>query len=132
MNTKLLALAIVTVFGLVGVQSAAFAECPDRNNTNEQTNEKFLAEGIADAEAALEHAKQGHGPETKAAAKEALRKFGCIVTTTGGAQIQRPRERIKLGGIKAGKGDVEAAIPLLEEGIAMMKKVNLTPKGLGE
>jgi hypothetical protein len=133
MYKKLLLLAFVASFGLIGIQSAAFAEdCPDRTQVNEETNAKFLKEGIAVSEEALEHAKQGHGPETKAATKDALKKFGCIVTTTGGAQIQRPRERIKMAGIKAGKGDTAAAIPLLEEGIAMMKKVNLTPKGLGE
>jgi hypothetical protein len=133
MNKKLLAVAFAAVFGLVGGPSVAFAEdCPDRTKTNEQTNAKFLDEGIAISEQALEHAKQGHGPETKEATKEALKKFGCIVTTTGGAQIQRPRERIKMAGIKAGKGDTAGAVPLLEEGIAMMKKVNLTPKGLGE
>jgi hypothetical protein len=133
MNTKLLTLAFAVFFGLAGIQTAALAEdCPDRTQTNEQTNAKFLEEGIVISEQALEHAKQGHGPETKAATKEALKKFGCIVTTTGGAQMQRPRERIKMGGIKAGKGDTAAAIPLLEEGISMMKQVNLTPKGLGD
>ncbi|MCI0654689.1 MAG: hypothetical protein L0Y38_00275 [Methylococcaceae bacterium] len=133
MNKNLLATAFVAVFGLVGTQSIAFAEeCPDRNHTNEETNAKFLGEGIALAEEALEHAKQGHGPETKTATTAALLKLHCMVSNRGGAQLQSPRGKIKIGGIKAGKGDTKAAVPLLEEGIALLKKVNMTPEGLGD
>lgn len=129
----LLAVIFAAVVSLVAGQSPAFAEeCPERTKTDEETNAKFLNEGIAISEEALEHAKQGHGPETKEATREAMKRFSCIVSTTGGAQIQRPRERIKMAGIKAGKGDTKAAVPLLEEGIAMMKKIDLTPKGLGD
>ncbi|MGH8552595.1 MAG: hypothetical protein ACRERS_04800, partial [Methylococcales bacterium] len=83
-------------------------------------------------EQALEHAKQGHGPQTKDATKSALLKFKCIVTNAVESQMQKPKNRIKVAGIEAGKGNTAAAIPLLEEGIALMKKVNPTPKGLGD
>ncbi|MGR9107941.1 MAG: hypothetical protein ACU843_13510 [Gammaproteobacteria bacterium] len=130
MNKKIMATAFAALMGF-GFQAAAIAEeCPDRTKTNEQTNAKFLAEGIAIAEQALEHAKQGHGPETKDATKESLLKFKCIVTNRGESQMQGPKARIKMGGIKAGKGDTAAAIPLLEEGIAGMKNVDMTPRGL--
>ncbi|MGH8549714.1 MAG: hypothetical protein ACRERU_14155 [Methylococcales bacterium] len=133
MNNKRLAVAFVAVFGLAGVQVTALAEeCPDRTQTNEQTNAKFMEEGIALSEQALEHAKQGHGPETKAATKAALLKLHCVVSNALGAQMQGPRQRILKGGILAGKGDTKAAAPLLEEGIALLKKVNMTPKGLGD
>ncbi|MGH8498605.1 MAG: hypothetical protein ACRERV_07355 [Methylococcales bacterium] len=133
MNRKILVITFVAVFGLVGVQSTAIAEeCPDRNHYNEQTNAKFLEEGIALSEEALEHAKQGHGAEAKKATKAALSKLHCMISTTGGSQLQGPRGKILTGGVKAGKGDMEAAIPLLEQGIALLKEVNMTPKGLGD
>lgn len=133
MNNKFLAVALVAVLGLVGILGTAMAEeCPDRTQTNEQTNAKFMKEGIALAEQALEHARQGHGPETKASTKEALAKFRCIVTTTGESKMQAPKIKIKKAGIEAGKGNVAAAVPLLEEGIAALQKVDMTPKGLGD
>lgn len=132
MNKKLL-IAAILVFGLAGIQITAFAEeCPGRNQTDEQTNAKFLQEGLVFAEQALDHAKQGHGPETKAATKSASLKFKCIITTTGESQMQKPKEKIKRAGIAAGKGDTAAAIPLLEEGIAILKNMDMTPKGMGD
>lgn len=131
MNKKLAPVIFAAVFSLAGVQSVAYADdCPDRTQTNEQTNAKYLNEGIALAEQALEQAKQGMGPEAKETTKLSMLKFKCIVSNRGGAQLQGPKNRIKLGGIKAGKGDTDAAIPLIEEGIARLKKVDMTPEGL--
>lgn len=135
MKMKLLVMVFVAMVGLVGFQSAVFAaqdECPDLVATNEQTNAKFMSEGIALSEEALELAKQGQGKETKAKTKAAMMKFKCIVTTTGESQLQKPKARIKMGGIKAGKGDTEAGAALIAEGLELFKKVNLTPKGLGD
>lgn len=133
MKTTILAGAFVAAFGLGTIHTAALAEeCPDRHTTNEQTNAKFFEEGMTLTQQALEHAKQGHGPETKDATKAALLKFKCIVTNAGESQMQGPKMRIKKGGIEAGKGNTAAAIPLIEEGIALMNKVNMTPRGLGE
>lgn len=133
MKMKLLVMVFVALVNLVGFQSIVFAadECPDLVKTNEATNDKFMKEGIALSEEALAHAKQGHGAETKAATKAAMMKFKCIVTTTGESQLQKPKARIKMGGIKAGKGDTEAGVALIEEGLELFKSVNLTPKGFG-
>ncbi|MGR9106763.1 MAG: hypothetical protein ACU843_07505 [Gammaproteobacteria bacterium] len=124
MNLKSLIAPLLAVFGFAGMQGTAFAEqCPDRTHYNEQTNEKFFEEGIALAEEALQYAKQGQGAETKAATKSAMLKFKCIVSSTGEAHMQRPKARITAAGIKAGKGDTKAAIPLLEEGIALLNAI---------
>lgn len=133
MKMNFIVTIFVTLVGLIGFQSSALAadECPDLVHTTEATNEKFMAEGIVLSQEALEHAKQGHGAETKAATKAAMMKFKCIVTTTGESQLQKPKARIKMGGIKAGKGDTEAGAALIAEGLELFKKVNLTPKGLG-
>lgn len=133
MNKKLLATAVVVALGFFGIQSNAIAEeCPDRNHVNEQTNAKFLDEGLALSEEALEHAKQKHGEEAKEATKAAMLKFKCIVTNAGEAKLQGPKGKIKVGGIKAGKGDFEAAVKMIEQGIAALKKVDMTPRGLGD
>lgn len=133
MNKTILVTVFVAAFGFGGIQNIALAEeCPDRHHTDEQTNAKFFDEGMAIVEQALVHAKQGHGPQTKDATKSALLKFKCIVTNAVESQMQKPKNRIKVAGIEAGKGNTAAAIPLLEEGIALMKKVNPTPKGLGD
>lgn len=133
MNKKLLVAVLVGLFALVGVPGAAFAEdCPDRTETNEQTNAEYLKKGIAFAEEALEHAKQGHAEETRTAAKSSAKALKCIVTTTAESQMQKPKDRVKMASIKAKKGDVEGAVPLLEEAIVMLNEVNMTPKGLGD
>lgn len=122
MSSKLLIISLITVLGFFGFQTLVAAEeCPDRNHYNAQTNEKFFEEGVALAEEALVQAKQGHGSETKAATKDALKKFKCIVSSTGESHMQKPKERITMAGIKANKGDTQAAIPLLEDGINLLK-----------
>ena len=122
MSYKLLIISITASIGFFGFQLPAYAEaCPDRNHYNAQTNEKFFEEGIALAEEALVQAKQGHGSETKAATRSALKKFKCIVSSTGESHMQKPKDRITMAGIKAGNGDIQAAIPLLEKGIEQLK-----------
>ena len=126
MKMKLLIVLFAALFCIVGVPSAVLAEeCPDRTETTGATNDKFLAEGIKLAEEALEHAKKGHADETRASAKASLEALKCIVSSQAGSRLQGPKGKIRLGYIKAGKGEMDKAVELLEIGVAGLKKVEL-------
>ena len=125
MKTKLLIVLFAVLFCVVGIPSAVLAEeCPDRTETTLATNEKFLGQGLKLAEEALEHAKKGHADETRASAKASLEALKCIVSSQAGSQLQNPKGKIRLGYIKAGKGEMDQSVELLEAGVAGLKKVN--------
>lgn len=126
MKMKLLIVLFAALFCVVGVPSAVLAEeCPDRTETTGATNDKFLGEGIKLAEEALEHAKQGHTDATRTSAKASLEALKCIVSSQAGSQLQSPKGKIRLAYIKAGKGEMDEAVKLLETGVAGLKKVKL-------
>ena len=126
MKMKLLFVLFAALFCLVGVPGTVLAEeCPDRTETTLATNEKFLGDGIKLAEEALEHAKKGHADETRASAKASLEALKCIVSGQAGSRLQSPKGKIRLGYIKAGKGEMDKAVELLEAGVAGLKKVKM-------
>jgi predicted negative regulator of RcsB-dependent stress response len=124
MKMKLLIVLFAALFSVVGIPSAVLAEeCPDRTETTLATNGKFLEDGTKLAEEALEHAKQGHADETRASAKASLEALKCIVSSQAGSQLQSPKGKIRLAYIKAGKGEMDQAVELLEAGVAKLQKV---------
>jgi hypothetical protein len=126
MKIKLLIMFFAALFTIAGIPGAALAEeCPDRTETTGATNDKFLQQGINNAEEALEHAKQGHADQARASAKASLDALKCIVSSQAGARLQGPKSKIRLGYIKAGKGEIDKAVKLFEEGVAGLKKVEL-------
>jgi len=126
MKMKLLIVLFATLFCVVGIPGTVLAEeCPDRTETTGATNEKFLANGIKLAEEALEHAKKGHADQTRTSAKASLEALKCIVSSQAGSQLQSPKGKIRLSYIKAGKGEMDEAVKLLEAGVAGLKKVKL-------
>ena len=127
MRMKLLTTLLVGLFCLAGIQSAAIAR-DDCGGCSLEKNAESLESAIKFTEEALEHAKQGHGKEAKASTKAARAALKGIVSTRGGRLLQKPRTRIIKAGIAAGKGDTNAAVPLLEEAVEQLKKVDLTPE----
>ena len=127
MKIKLLTMLLIGLFGLVGVSSVAVAR-DDCGGCSLEGNAIALEEAIKQTAEALELAKQGKAEETNTVSRAARQSLKLIVTTRGGRLLQKPRTNITKAGIAARKGNIEDAVPLLEEALALLKTVDLTPE----
>jgi len=127
MKIKLLTALLIGLFCLVGISSVAVAR-DDCGGCSLEKNTESLESAIKYTEEALAHARQGHAKEAKASTKGARSALKGIVSTRGGRLLQKPRTNIIKAGIKAKKGDTDAAVSLLEKAVEQLKTVDLTPK----
>ena len=111
--------ALVMTFGA----GSAFAEREFGEIPSHADNQAWLAEGLKHTEEALTAAKAGDGAATKTHTKAATKEFGEIYSEEWASKLQSAKSKIRVAGIKAGKGDTEAAVPLLEQGIAAIKQL---------
>ncbi len=126
MKMKLLVVLFAAFFGLAGFSSSVLAEeCPDRHETTSATNTKFFDLGSKATEAALEYARAGKGEEARDAAKEALDRLQCIVSSQAGSKLQGPRLRLRKGSNRVKHGNMDEAVELFQEAVDGLKKVNI-------
>ena len=111
---------LVVLFSLCG---SAFALEGEYKTPSHEDNQKLLDEGLEHAEAALAAAKAGDGKAAGEHSKAASKLLGEINSEAWGGPLEGAKSKIRVGGLKAKKGDMESGIKMLEEGVATLKKL---------
>jgi hypothetical protein len=146
MNRKFLVTTIVTLFGLVGIQSTALAidyqkiaesaprmavegTCPDRDERTLEDNTKYYNSGWALVREAVAAAEAGDATLTKDRANRAMLDFKCMVNVTFGSTMQRITSPVRKANLYAKKairaekkGDTETATKKLTEALAQLNE----------
>lgn len=116
-----LAVLLAGLFSIFGTQFAVAEGYPTA-----EENAQNLKEGIEHAEAGLETAKAGDANGTAdhiKAARDSLKEINASDEIA--AELRKGRDPLRDAWIKAKKGDAAAAVPLIEEGLGYLKKVNM-------
>lgn len=118
---NLLAVLIVALFSFF-VAGSAFADYDDNVTPDASQNAEFMKAGLAHAEEALAAAKAGDGAAAKTHTKAAIKELKSVYPDdTWAKSLNRAMGKIRVGGKKAGDGDLDAGIKMMESGIELLK-----------
>jgi hypothetical protein len=120
-NKKSLFTAILVV--LFSIWGSAFALEGEYTTPTPEDNQKLLAAGIEHTEAAVAAAKAGDATAAAEHANAASDQLGEINSEAWAGPLEGAKAKIRVGGVKAKKGDMETALKMLEEGLATLKRL---------
>jgi len=122
---NLLTILMIALFSFF-IAGGAAAEFDEGVTPDHGQNKENLARALAHAEEALAAAKAGDGKAAYAHTKESVLKLKDLYPDdTWAAKHQKASSKIRVGGIKAKKGDLDAATNLIESGVTILKSINL-------
>ncbi len=122
LKKNLLALTIIALFSFIIAGTTATAEEKSYESIpSDSQNEEHLAAAIAHAEEALAAAKSSDGAAASTHVKASVVELREINSETWAPLLQPATGKVRVSGIKAKKGDFDAAIGMLEPAIAVLK-----------
>jgi hypothetical protein len=116
-------LFIAMLVGLLGFWGSAFALEGEYTTPTQEDNQKLLAAGIEHAEAALAAAQAGDVDATVQHTQAASEQLGEINSEAWAGPLEGAKAKIRVGGVKAKKGDMAGGIKMIEEGLATLKRL---------
>ena len=124
---NILAILFVVLVGVWGTNIAIAANKWDKDVADtipsDAENTENLKKAMEHAEMGLEAARAGDGATTFEHTQEAALIKKEIQSEQMGPLLNRGGAKIRVGGIKANKGDTEKGAKMIEDGIASWKKV---------
>ena len=120
-NKNILAFLIIVLFSLLAAGTAAAEEQSYQSIPSDAQNKEHLDAAITHTEEALAAAKAGDGKTTHTHTKAAVAELREINSERWAPTLQPTTGKIRVGGIKAKKGDLDAAITLIEPSITALK-----------
>ena len=111
---------LVVLFSICG---SALALEGEYKTPSHEDNQKLLDVGIEHTEAAIAAAKAGDGKAAGEHAKEASNHLGEINSEAWGGTLEGAKAKVRVGGVKAKKGDLEGGLKMMEEALAALKKL---------
>lgn len=119
LNRRSLFAAIL--IGLLSFWGSAFAVEGEYKTPSQEDNVKLLDSAIEHAEAALAGYEAGDWKGGAAHAKESSKILGEINSETWAGPLEGAKAKVRVSGVKAKKGDHEAAVKMLTDALGTLK-----------
>ncbi len=118
---NLLTILMIALFSFF-IAGGAIADYDDGVTPDAAANTENIASALAHAEEGLAAAKAGDGAGASVHTKAAVKNLKNVYPDdTWAKTLNRAMGQIRVGGSKAKKGDTDAGIKMIENGIGMLK-----------